>query len=80
MKEDLNFEKAEEYGPQVLALVGAIARARREKEVSDIFHGFQKLWKEEIHEELTSEKTEEYGPQAIALVAAVARAKRMGWM
>jgi len=80
MKEELSFEKAEGYGPQILALVGAVVRARRKEEAADIFHSFQKLWREEMHEELTPEKVEKYGPRAIALVGAVARAKKMGWL
>lgn len=29
MKEELTFEKAQEYGPKILALVGAVARWKR---------------------------------------------------
>lgn len=29
VSEELTYEKAEEYGPKILALVGAVARARR---------------------------------------------------
>ena len=45
---------------------------------SEVFHSFQLIWSEIVHEELTYEKAVQYGSKILALVGRVYIAKSEG--